>query len=957
VSTWLAERRAQAEFASTSVLFADLYWRWHDRGDAESAERLIQRLIEFRAAGGAQSVLIVDETATTLFSEVAGPGIDAAELRAAARRAMRTGTVQVTPLYGYDVAAPRMDIVAPLVRTGKPARAAIVLRIDPNFFLFPTLEAWPVPSTAGATVLIQRMGDQIVNLRDPARPQPLSTPDLLTAQVIRGELPFVQTVEGSGFRGVPVLGVVRPVPDTDWYLLARIDRSEVIAGMAASAVWIVFGGVLALIGGVIGINHLRQRERLNLAMVERSAQAEKMRALKLIEAVTESSTDRIFVRDLDGRYIFANRSTCNALGRPREDILGKGHDELVSAEEAAMLKANDARALAARAVLTFEERVSTARGRTNHLVTKGPVQDEHGNVIGLFGVARDITEERRREAELRASEERLRLFVEYAPAAIAMFDLQMNYIAASRRWLVDFKLGECDLVGRNHYDVFPDTPANWRAVHLRCLAGAIEHSDGDPMRNPDGSTDWVRWEMRPWHDEHGAIGGALLMSEMITGRVRAEAALRESERRLDLALSAAGMGVWEWNLVDGRVYWSREAVAIFSADPASASARDHDLEEFTSRVDPEDRERVLQGARAAVENQTVFEAEFRFRRYDGEVRWLSNLARTEYDPHGKPLRLIGTVHDITERKAMQAQNEQATALVSATLQSTDNGVLVADEKGRIVMWNRHMLDFLPNVNEQILRSGDRKALLAAALDAFADPEAVLRASRAIEAQPDFSDLSTVQLKDGRFIERFTQPMLIDGRVAGRVWSYRDVTARQRAIDDAETRSRELEIQVSRRTHDLERAIEERTASEKLVRLIADNIPGRVSYWNRAMRCVARVRWPRSRTAYPGAGGARRHADPRDDRECLWRGSRGLSCRRDERARREARRRSNDVRGVAALAAARCRGKSGDRPRRAATLRRRAWRGTRRAAALGAGRPLGRHPRFRPAARPALLRRT
>ena len=707
ISHWLGERQAQARFASTRALFADLYLKWRG-GDSPSADRLLNRLVDFRTAGGAQSVLVLDERGEIVLGETQPLPENAPELRAAAQRALASGDVQMTSVYGHAAgqAAVRLDIVAPLRRTGDPPHAAIVLRLDPQVFLFPTLANWPIRSQSAGTLLVRRNGDELIGLKEARNARPLSSPDLLAARFIRGDVPFGRAAEGVDFRGVEVLGVVRPVAQTDWFLVAKVDRAEIVAGMLPSALWICAAGLLALLTAAIGVYNLRQRQRLNVALLERAGQEEKLRALQLVDAIAASSTDMIFAKDLQGRYLMFNRAACEAVGKTRDEVVGRDDRALYPAQEVAVLSANDARVMAENRILNFEEEVSTRNGLACSLVTKGPLHDARGRVIGLFGIARDITERRRVEAVLRASEERLRLFVDHAPAAIAMFDNNMNYIAVSRRWLTDYNLPPRDLVGLNHYAVFPATPQEWKDAHQRVLAGAVERSDGDPLPRADGSIDWVRWEMHPWHDESGGIGGALLFSEVIT-----------------------------------------------------------------------------------------------------------------------------------DRRRMQAENERATALVAATLESTDNGVLVANETGRIVMWNRRLFDLVPGLSEDILRTGERAKILEHVVHLFADREGVRRTGREIDRRPDYTDLSTVPLTDGRFMERFTQPMFVEGRVAGRVWSFRDVTARERAIADAQTRSRELEATVKRRTEDLELAIAERTASDQLARMIANNIPGRVAYWNRDTRCV------------------------------------------------------------------------------------------------------------------------
>ena len=122
---------------------------------------------------------------------------------------------------------------------------------------------------------------------------------------------------------------------------------------------------------------------------------------------------------------------------------------------------------------------------------------------------------------LRASEERLRLFIEHAPAALVMLDRDMRYLAVSRRWMKDFGLSE-SIVGRSHYEVFPEIPLEWRESHQRCLRGETEVSTNDHLQLVDGRSFWLKRDIRPWRDNQGKIGGLVVSWEDITARKQAE---------------------------------------------------------------------------------------------------------------------------------------------------------------------------------------------------------------------------------------------------------------------------------------------------------------------------------------------------------------------------------------------------------------------------------------------------
>jgi len=176
-----------------------------------------------------------------------------------------------------------------------------------------------------------------------------------------------------------------------------------------------------------------------------------------------------------------------------------------------------------------EREVTTLDREHCFLKRISPYRGAGGGIEGVVVSIIDITGRKQMEDALRVSEQQLRLFIEHAPASLAMFDTGMRYLSASRRWLNDYQLGERDLAGASHYEIFPELSAEWREAHRRGLAGEVLRAEADRFEREDGTVQWVRWEIRPWHRAPGEIGGILIFSEDISDLKRTEDMLRRYE--------------------------------------------------------------------------------------------------------------------------------------------------------------------------------------------------------------------------------------------------------------------------------------------------------------------------------------------------------------------------------------------------------------------------------------------
>ena len=145
--------------------------------------------------------------------------------------------------------------------------------------------------------------------------------------------------------------------------------------------------------------------------------------------------------------------------------------------------------------------------------------------------------------QIQHSQKLLDYIISHTRSAIAVHDTELCYVYVSKRYLEVFRVTETQVIGRHHYDVFPDIPEKWREVHRRALAGEVLHADDDPFERADGSIDWTCWECRPWYQADGRIGGIIVYTEVINDRKETELRLRRSEESLRITMDSIGDAV------------------------------------------------------------------------------------------------------------------------------------------------------------------------------------------------------------------------------------------------------------------------------------------------------------------------------------------------------------------------------------------------------------------------------
>ena len=700
----LEDRVAQARYIGSSPWWARQYGAWRDHGGSVSRDELLNRLSHLGQEFGIDQAYLVDDHADTVLGKLGGDRTSA-PVRAAALRAMASGQVERTEPYEPEGAAGvvRMDVVAPLIGHGGPATAAVVLQFDPTEQLIAAPSSSAVLQATSVQLAFQRGTDTLVGAAGEGA-QLLATSRLPTAQVLRREKSFGMTIDGVDFDGRPVIGVVVPVRDTHWYLTAQVDRQHFLSALWREQAWIAASGGFVLFGaGVMGYLS-RQRRALAAARTDQAAQEDRLRALGLMQAISESSTDAIFAKDLQGRYLMCNLETARVLGRSPQDLIGRCDRDFLPEDQAASLMANDLRVMSEGSVANFEEQLLCADGTQTYSVTKGALRDASGEVAGMFGIARNISQRKQAEDALRESDATVRAIL--ASIGDGMFiaqDRTFVFVNAALPAILGYEPHEFiglpfeRVIGPDHIDL-------WNERYEKRIGDGVEppRQYELQMRMRDGGElVWV--ELRANRFEHNGRPAVLGLVHDMTERRQADQALREAYDLLQavedslpeqmavldangvlVAVNAAWLDFAAQNSQDTSPEAARLGVGInyLEACRSAQGAYSHSATE------------AADGIAAVLDKRLpLFKQEFQCHA-EGQERWFSLLATPLRTRRGGAV----VVHaDITQRRMAEDALRDRESLYRSMVSALDEGILVVGIDGVIKACNQHAERFFATV--------------------------------------------------------------------------------------------------------------------------------------------------------------------------------------------------------------------------------------------------------------------
>jgi len=386
----------------------------------------------------------------------------------------------------------------------------------------------------------------------------------------------------------------------------------------------------------------------------------------------ESNPHPMWVYDVDSlRFLAVNDAAVLAYGHTRDEFLAMTIRDIRPTDDVSKLESIVSQ-LTPSPTRSSQWRHLRKDGAVFHVdVSSHELKDGGGR--SRLVLALDINERLRAEEDLRASERRLRLVLEAAGAVAFTWDIEGDVVTRyfSTEPALPATTERLGTLAEVRACVHPDDVLGFDARLSACLADGIEYGNEYRVVHPDGTTASL--------EEYGyltrtADGLPLRLTGMsidVSERVAATEALRESEARLRLALEAGQMGTFDWDLATNAVVWSDTHYTLFGYPPGDRFPVEY--RHFADRLHPDDRARVEANLAAAREGRT-YANECRIILPDGTVRWVQGLGEFTYAGDGRPVRMLGTAQDITDRKRAEAE----LIMRDRAIQALSQGIVITD---------------------------------------------------------------------------------------------------------------------------------------------------------------------------------------------------------------------------------------------------------------------------------------
>jgi PAS domain S-box-containing protein len=301
----------------------------------------------------------------------------------------------------------------------------------------------------------------------------------------------------------------------------------------------------------------------------------------------------------------------------------------------------------------------------------------------------------------------------------------------------------------------------------------------EPQTTPAGGKIWLDTSKVPLQKPNGEVFGVLGIYEDITVRKATEEVIKLTQERLELAIKGADLGTWDWNLKTGALALNDRWAEMLGYRPDEVEPHYHSWENLAH---PEDLPATMSVLNAHLAGKTpLYETEHRLRHKSGEWVWVLDRGKViERDAQGQPLRACGTHLDITARKQAEAELQFRNVILSTQQEVSIDGILVVDEKARILSYNRRFIEMW-GLPAKLVEDKVDEPVLQFVTAQMADPHSFFQRVQHLFAHRRETSRDELLLADGRVFDRYSAPMFgPEERYYGRVWYFRDITERKQA---------------------------------------------------------------------------------------------------------------------------------------------------------------------------------
>ena len=411
------------------------------------------------------------------------------------------------------------------------------------------------------------------------------------------------------------------------------------------------------------------------------ATAELREQLNFSHQLIEAIPNPVFFKDVQGRYLGCNRAYEEIIGRPRSEIVGKTVSEVIPADVANRHEEVDLELVNKPGTRDYESSLYYRRDGSVHeaIFNKATFFQADGSVGGIVGTVVDITERKSLERKLNQRNETLRSIIESAPAAIIARDrdsvIRIWNPTAERM----FGWKEDEVVGTATSIVPTRLSEETMQLRKRAESGELFFLEETQRLHKDGTEIDVSMSIAPVNGPEGQPNGTMVVINDITRRKQAERALHESEAQLRLAMYAAQMATWYWDITTDVLNCSSGMSALFGLSQDGPAPRYQDLHKA---LHPDDLPLLNATLRHAVKAGTDFQIDFRVLWPDASVHWISNRGQVYRDIDDRAMRIIGVAMDISERK--QVEERIAHMAHHDALTGLPNRALLRDRIGQAI---------------------------------------------------------------------------------------------------------------------------------------------------------------------------------------------------------------------------------------------------------------------------------